>query len=190
MSSTPAREVLELSSKPKRDLHQRLRAREESSINRLTVRAHQFEIKSSIIQMVQNMWQFDDKDHQDPNTHLAGFLELCATFKILDAIDDDIQLRTWDHMVAKFLEKYFPPEKTTKLRARILFFQQDDEESIYEAWERFKELMRKVPHHGLLKWQQCETFYNGLDMTGKQLIDAYAGGDIGTKTPQEAYDLL
>ncbi|KAI3819513.1 hypothetical protein L1987_13353 [Smallanthus sonchifolius] len=27
-------------------------------------------------------------------------------------------------------------------------------------------------------------------MTGKQLIDAYAGGDIGTKTPQEAYDLL
>ncbi|KAI3725394.1 hypothetical protein L1987_65182 [Smallanthus sonchifolius] len=50
--------------------------------------------------------------------------------------------------------------------------------------------MRKVPHHGLLKWQQCETFYNGLEMTGKQLIDAYAGGDIGTKTPQEAYDLL
>ncbi|KAI3773992.1 hypothetical protein L1987_48533 [Smallanthus sonchifolius] len=27
-------------------------------------------------------------------------------------------------------------------------------------------------------------------MTGKQLIDAYAGGEIGTKTPQEAYDLL
>ncbi|KAI3773937.1 hypothetical protein L1987_48476 [Smallanthus sonchifolius] len=51
-------------------------------------------------------------------------------------------------------------------------------------------MMRKVPHHGLLKWQQCETFYNGLEMTGKQLIDAYAGGDIGTKTPQEAYDLL
>ncbi|KAI3802286.1 hypothetical protein L1987_30416 [Smallanthus sonchifolius] len=50
--------------------------------------------------------------------------------------------------------------------------------------------MRKVPHHGLLKWQQCETFYNGLEMTGKQLIDAYAGGDIGTKTPKEAYDLL
>ncbi|KAI3815805.1 hypothetical protein L1987_15487 [Smallanthus sonchifolius] len=50
--------------------------------------------------------------------------------------------------------------------------------------------MRKVPHHGLLKWQQCENFYNGLEMTGKQLIDAYAGGDIGTKTPQEAYDLL
>ncbi|KAI3819761.1 hypothetical protein L1987_13609 [Smallanthus sonchifolius] len=185
----------------------------ESSINRPTVGAHQFEIKSSIIQMVQNMCQFDGKDHEDPNTHLAGFLEICATFKIRDATDDAFRLRlfpfslrdrakawllslpprsisTWDQMAAKFLEKYFPPEKTSKLRAMILSFQQDDGEMIYEAWERFKELMRKVPHHGLLKWKQCETFYNGLEMTGKQLIDAYAGGDIGTKTPQEAYDLL
>ncbi|KAI3732771.1 hypothetical protein L1987_63979 [Smallanthus sonchifolius] len=199
MFSTPVEEVPEPSFEQERDLHRRLRARSrflamllefdevvvdevvvdeveemanedagrtfsdfgkptleclESSINRPMIGAHQFEIKSSIIQMVQNMCQFDGKDHEDPNTHLAGFLEIYATFKIRDATDDD------------------------------------DGETIYEAWERFKELMRKVPHHGLLKWQQCETFYNGLEMTGKQLIDAYAGGDIGTKTPQEAYDLL
>ncbi|KAI3824502.1 hypothetical protein L1987_05962 [Smallanthus sonchifolius] len=157
----------------------------ESSINRPTVGAHQFEIKSSIIQMVQNKWQFDGKDHEDPNTHLASFLEICATFKIRDATDDAIRLRLFPFSlrdIAKACLLSLPP--------RILSFQQDDGETIYEAWERFKELMRKVPHHGLLKWQQCETFYNGLEMTGKQMIDAYAGGDIGTKTPQEAYDLL
>ncbi|KAI3814024.1 hypothetical protein L1987_18766 [Smallanthus sonchifolius] len=150
----------------------------ESSINRPTVGAHQFEIKSSIIQMVQNMCQFDGKDHEDPNTHLAGFLEICATFKIRDATDDAIRLRL------------FPFSLRDRAKAWILSFQQDDGERIYEAWERFKELMRKVPHHGLLKWQQCETFCNGLEMTRKQLIDAYAGGDNGTKTPQEVYDLL
>ncbi|KAI3816829.1 hypothetical protein L1987_16534 [Smallanthus sonchifolius] len=190
MFSTPVEEVPEPSSEPERDLHRRLRAR-----SRFVARLLEFDevVVDEVEEM--NMCQFDGKDHEDPNTHMAGFLEICATFKICDAIDDAIWLRlfpfslrdrakawllslpprsisTWDQMAAKFLEKYFPPEKTSKLRARILSFQQDDGETIYEAWERFKELMRKVPHHGLLKWQQCETFYNGLEMTGKQLIDA------------------
>ncbi|KAI3775969.1 hypothetical protein L1987_45729 [Smallanthus sonchifolius] len=235
MSSTPAKEVLEPSLEPERDLHQRLHAcsrfvaqaleldkvfvREvvadevdemadieegrmlldfgkptlgglESSINRPTVEAHQFEIKSSIIQKVQNMWQFDSKDHKDPNTHTTGFLEICATFKIRDASDYAVWLRLFPFSLrdrAKAWLLSFPP---AKLKARILSFQQDDGETIFEAWERFKELRRKVPHHGLLRWKQCVTFYNFLYSLGRQLIDAYAGGDIGTKTPQQAYEIL
>ncbi|KAD5507914.1 hypothetical protein E3N88_15617 [Mikania micrantha] len=93
-------------------------------------------------------------------------------------------------MSEKFFEKYFPPKKTAKLRARILSFQQDDGETFYEAWERFKDLMRKVPHHGLELWRQCETFYNGLDVSGRQWLDSYAGGDFGAKRPREAFELL
>ncbi|KAI3806309.1 hypothetical protein L1987_22208 [Smallanthus sonchifolius] len=108
MSSTPARELLELNEVVVDEVDEMANADEgqtlsdfgkstledlESIINRPTVGTHQFEIKSSIIQMVQNMWQFDGKDHEDPNTHLAGFLEICATFKIRDATDDAIRLR-------------------------------------------------------------------------------------------------
>ncbi|KAD7478085.1 hypothetical protein E3N88_01221 [Mikania micrantha] len=185
----------------------------EPSITRPTVEANNFEIKSSIIQMVQNTVQFDGKDHEDPNLHIAGFLEICATFKINGASDDAIRLRlfpftlrdrakawlislpsgcitTWNQMSEKFFEKYFPPEKTAKLRARILSSQQDDGETFYEAWERFKDLMIKVPRHGLELWRQCETFYNGLDVSGRQWLDSYAGGDFGAKRPREAFELL
>ncbi|KAK1429674.1 hypothetical protein QVD17_11888 [Tagetes erecta] len=185
----------------------------ESSIARPNIQANNFEIKSSIIQMVQNTVQFDGKDHEDPNIHLAEFLEICATFKINGVSDDAIRLRlfpfslrdrakawlislppgsitTWEQMAEAFLKKYFPSEKTAKFRTRILSFQQDDEESIHEAWERYKDLMRKVPHHGLKKWQQCETFYNGLDAPSQQLIDLHANGDFLLKRPGEAYELL
>jgi len=39
-----------------------------------------------------------------------------------------------------FLSKYFPLGKTTKLRTKITSFVQRDGESLYEAWERFKDL--------------------------------------------------
>ncbi|NAW23538.1 hypothetical protein FGF82_23740, partial [Salmonella sp. gx-f9] len=45
--------------------------------------------------------------------------------------------------------KYFPPNKNAKLRNEITTFQQMDDESLYEAWERYKELLRKCPHHGI-----------------------------------------
>jgi len=49
-----------------------------------------------------------------------------------------------------FLIKYFPPGKTAKLRAEIRSFIQRDGESLYEAWERFKDLPQQCPHHAVL----------------------------------------
>ena len=58
---------------------------------------------------------------------------------------------TWTVSQA-FLSKYFPPCKTAKLRNDITSFVQFNGESLYEAWERFKELQRRCPHHGLPDW--------------------------------------
>jgi len=54
------------------------------------------------------------------------------------------------------------PSKTAKLRDQITRFNQKDGESLYDAWERFKEMLRLCPHHGLEKWLIVHTFYNGL----------------------------
>ena len=51
-----------------------------------------FEIKPSIIRMVQNN-QFGGLQGEDPYAHILTFLNVCATFKINGVTDDAIRLR-------------------------------------------------------------------------------------------------
>ncbi|XP_056171576.1 F-box/LRR-repeat protein At3g03360-like [Syzygium oleosum] len=99
-------------------------------------------------------------------------------------------ITTWNDMAQKFLSKYFPPAKSAKMRNDITSFVQMDGESLYEAWERFKELLRRCPHHGLPVWMQVHTFYNGVMPNLRSTIDAAAGGTLNNKSPEEAFDLL
>ena len=64
-------------------------------------------------------------------------------------------------MAQKFLTKYFSPTKTVKLRNDITNFMQYDQELIYEACERYKDLLRKCPHHELPSWLQINFFLMG-----------------------------
>ncbi|GJX36848.1 reverse transcriptase domain-containing protein, partial [Tanacetum coccineum] len=45
---------------------------------------------------------------------------------------------TWDDLVSKFINKFFPPSKTTNIRNEIMRFQQRFD----EAWDRFNDLLR------------------------------------------------
>nr|GEV96007.1 hypothetical protein [Tanacetum cinerariifolium] len=54
---------------------------------------------------------------------------------------------TWDDLVSKFINQFFPPSKTTNLRNEITNFRQRFDESFSEAWDRFKDLLRACPHH-------------------------------------------
>ncbi|KAH9697831.1 hypothetical protein KPL71_023777 [Citrus sinensis] len=184
-----------------------------SSIARPAVQANNFEIKPAIIQMIQTLVQFTGMPNDDPNAHIANFLEICDAFKQNGVSDNAIRLRlflfslrdkakewlnslpagtitTWDGLAHKFLAKYFPPVKTTKLRNDITTFAQFEMESLYEAWERYKDLLRKCPHHGLPIWLQVQTFYNGLRSNTRTMIDAATGGTLMGKTPEAAYELL
>ncbi|GJX28116.1 reverse transcriptase domain-containing protein [Tanacetum coccineum] len=49
---------------------------------------------------------------------------------------------TCDDLVSKFINQFFPPSKTTNLRNEITRFQQRFNESFYEAWDRFNDLLR------------------------------------------------
>nr|GFB04821.1 hypothetical protein [Tanacetum cinerariifolium] len=70
---------------------------------------------------------------------------------------------TWDDLVSKFINQFFPPSKTTNLRNEITNFQQRFDESFSEAWDRFKDLLRACPHHGFSELHQLDTFYNALN---------------------------
>ncbi|XP_073014575.1 uncharacterized protein [Primulina eburnea] len=72
----------------------------------------------------------------------------------------------------------------------ISTFRQSDFEQLYEAWERYKELLRRCPNHGFEDWVQIELFYNGLNGQTRTTVDAAASGTIFAKSPAQAYDLL
>ena len=99
-------------------------------------------------------------------------------------------ITTWEELAQNFLAKYFPPAKTAKLRNDITTFIQFEGESLYEAWERYKDLLRRCPHHNLPAWLQVQTFYNGLGATNMSMVDAAAGGALMSKTHEATYELL
>ena len=63
-----------------------------------TIANNNFEIKQSIIQMVQNN-QFRSLQGEDPYAHILTFLNVCATFKINGVMDDAIRLRLFPFSV-------------------------------------------------------------------------------------------
>ncbi|GJR14899.1 reverse transcriptase domain-containing protein [Tanacetum coccineum] len=83
---------------------------------------------------------------------------------------------TWDDLVSKFINKFFPPSKTTNLRNEITRFQQRFDETFYEAWDRFNDLLRACPHHGFLELHQLDTFYNALNSNDQDSLNSAAGG--------------
>ncbi|GKC60306.1 putative reverse transcriptase domain-containing protein [Tanacetum coccineum] len=62
-----------------------------------------------------------------------------------------------DGLKTKFLNKYYPPARTAKKMEEINNFQQEPDENLYQAWERFKELLMKCPQHDLTETQECMT---------------------------------
>ncbi|GJR13348.1 reverse transcriptase domain-containing protein [Tanacetum coccineum] len=92
---------------------------------------------------------------------------------------------TWDDLVSKFINKFFPPSKTTNLRNEIMRFQQRFDEIFYEACDRFNDLLRACPHHGFLELHQLDTFYNALNSNDQDSLNSAAGGNfLEFKMPQ------
>ena len=108
------------------------------SITRPNVEANTFEIKPALLQMIQSTVQFYGMLNEDPNDHIANFLEICDTLKYNGVSSDALRLRlfpftlkdkakiwlksqppgsftNWNDLVREFLAKYFPPSKTAKV---------------------------------------------------------------------------
>nr|GEW94783.1 reverse transcriptase domain-containing protein [Tanacetum cinerariifolium] len=97
---------------------------------------------------------------------------------------------TWDDLVSKFINQFFPPSKTTNLRNELTNFQQRFDESFSEAWDRFKDLLRACPHHGFSKLHQLDTIYNVLNSKDQDSLNFTAGGNFLDKMPPECLDII
>nr|GEW80209.1 reverse transcriptase domain-containing protein [Tanacetum cinerariifolium] len=97
---------------------------------------------------------------------------------------------TWEDIVSKFVNHFFPPSKTTNLKNDIPNFQQIFNESFGEAWDRFKYLLRKCPHHGFLELHQTDTFYNALTKSNQDSLNAAASGNLLNRTPRDALTII
>ncbi|GJU18019.1 hypothetical protein Tco_1145985 [Tanacetum coccineum] len=78
------------------------------------------------------------------------------------------------------------------------FFGLDKEEPLenqdphfyFEAWDRFKDLLRACPHHGFLKLHQLDTFYNALNSNDQDSLNSTAGGNFLDKMPRDCLAII
>ncbi|GJZ81103.1 reverse transcriptase domain-containing protein [Tanacetum coccineum] len=113
------------------------------------INANNFELKQPLINLVQSN-KFTGR--QDPHNHLRFFNKVTSTFRHPEVPNTSIKLLlfpfsldgeardwldkepprsilTWDDLVSKFINQYFPPSKTTYYRNEIITFYQKPNEA-------------------------------------------------------------
>nr|GEY65222.1 hypothetical protein [Tanacetum cinerariifolium] len=174
------------------------------------INTNNFELKQTLINLVQSN-QFTGR--QDPHNHLRFFNKVTSTFRHPEVPNTAIKLLlfsfslegeariwldkepprsilTWEDLVSKFINQFFPPSKTTYLRNEIINFLQKPNETFNEAWERFKDLLRQCPHHSFSELHQLDTFYNALNPNDQDALDSAAGGNFLDKIPRECLSII
>ncbi|GJS36446.1 reverse transcriptase domain-containing protein [Tanacetum coccineum] len=89
-----------------------------------------------------------------------------------------------------FINKFFPSSKTTNLQKKTTRFQQRFDETFYEAWDRFNDLLRACPHHGFSELHQLDTFYNALNSNDQDSLNSAAGGNFLDKMPRDCLRII
>ncbi|GJY67551.1 reverse transcriptase domain-containing protein [Tanacetum coccineum] len=166
------------------------------------ITADNFELKHGLLTLVQNK-QFFGHDKEDPHAHIRYFNKITSTMKFPNVPSMSVKLMlfpfslegaariwlekepprsilTWDDLVSKFINKFFPPSKTTNLRNEITRFQQRFDETFYEAWDRFNDLLRHIAQHhwffGI--YINLIPFYNAMNSNYQDSVDIPLSGVI------------
>nr|GEX42311.1 reverse transcriptase domain-containing protein [Tanacetum cinerariifolium] len=84
----------------------------------------------------------------------------------------------------------FPPSRTTSLCNEISNFKQKFGESFHEAWDKYKDLLRACPHHGFTELHQLNTFYNALNHTDQDSLNAAASGNLLERSTQDVLTII
>ncbi|GJX52854.1 zf-CCHC domain-containing protein [Tanacetum coccineum] len=147
---------------------------------------------------------FSGSNYEDANDHIEKVLEIVDLFHIPNITQDQIMLRafllsltgamshwlrnkpsslitTWEDLKAKFLSKYCPPARIAKKMEEINNFQQEPNETLYQAWESFKELLMKCPQYYLTDIQENGSY-------GLQYLNTYGATRLDDSIPRKEKD--
>ena len=156
--------------------------------------ADSFELKTGLLNLVTSS-QFYGLERDDPHAQIRWFNKITSTIKYKNVPPEAIKLllfpfslegqariwlekqpprsiETWEDLVKKFVNEFFPPSKTTSLKNEIIKFTQKFDKSFAKSWDRFKEFLRKCPHHGFSELMQLDTFYNGVSQADQDSLNA------------------
>ena len=110
--------------------------------------------------------QFTGHPSKDPNEHLGKFLRMVNILK-LNGVNPNIikvqlfplslidiiaswfeslpygSVSNWEELVEAYLSIFFPHDLTFERRGEIIAFKQKEDESLYNSWERYKQLLRR-----------------------------------------------
>ncbi|KAK8536069.1 hypothetical protein V6N12_012731 [Hibiscus sabdariffa] len=175
--------------------------------------AEHFEVKPVMFNMLHTFGQFGGSPMENARQHLKSFLEICTSIKIQGVSNDVLKLKlfpyslrdkakawwnnlspgsyqSWTELSRGFLAKFSYSNMTDKLRSEIKSFRQEDDEAMHEAWERYRDLYRRCPMHGLPEWTQVSIFYNSVNTPTIMMLDASANGTLLDKPPREGLEIL
>ena len=176
------------------------------------IEANDFELKPALITMVRQH-QFTGHPSEDPNEDLGRFMRMENIVKLNGVRPDVIKLQlfpfslrdvaatgfdsllmgsvnTWKELVEAFMSRFFPPALTTERRGEIIVFKQEEDESLYTAWERFKRLLKRCPMHRIDLTTQMDIFYHAMNYTSKGIIDASCYGGFKRRSAEEARQVI
>ena len=140
-----------------------------------------FELKGQFLKELREN-SFSGSENEYANEHVEKILEIADLFTMEKLTIDQLMLRVfpisltgaanrwlkneptgsikeWKDLKAKFLKRYCPLAKTAKNMDAINNFKHELDETLYQAWERFKELLLKCPQHYLTAMQEIILFY-------------------------------
>ena len=179
---------------------------EYSVVRQPAIEANNFELKPALIIMVQQH-QFTGHPSEDPNEHMTRFMRMENTVKLNEVRPEVIKIKlfpfslrdvattwfeslpagsvnNWEEMVEVYKSRLFPHALTSERRGKIIVFKKGEDESLYNAWERYKRLMKRCLMHGIDLTNKMDIFYHAMNYTSKGVIDAACCGAFKRKSDE------
>ncbi|GJW94737.1 ribonuclease H-like domain-containing protein [Tanacetum coccineum] len=88
--------------------------------------------------------QFSGSDNEDANEHIEKVLEIVDLFHVPNITVDQLMLRVFPISLTGATSRWLRNKAT------------EPDETLYKAWERFKELLMKCPQHYLTEMQEIK----------------------------------
>ena len=136
---------------------------------------------------------------EDVLSYLEEFFDKCLAYQLVEISEEIMKMKhfpftlkdrakewfknlgivfhTWEDIEHQFLNKFYSISWTNSIGKSIMLFSQGDE-SFSESWDRYKDFIRKCPHHGFIEPQLAQNFYEGINDIARNKLDIRCNGSF------------